>query len=107
MAHSKILAMAQQGMAIYVFPPLDNVAQNISSNALMHNKFMIFYGQNAVWTGSYNFTQAAQSMHQENALLIYGKEGVKIYHERFAIIKNRSSFVALKNNFRQKRKNQE
>ncbi len=94
---SKVLLLSQYGVPVYTFPPLKNDCQvdfpRVSEAALMHNKFIIFHGQQAVWTGSYNFTQAAQTMHQENAVMIWDYATVERYKQQFEIIKQRSTLI--------------
>lgn len=56
---------------------------------LMHNKFFVF-GDESVWTGSFNVTYEASKMHQENAVLIQNEMIAATYKSQFHTIKMRS-----------------
>lgn len=58
---------------------------------LMHNKFAVI--DDVVWTGSFNWTQSANSRNQENVVVIKDVQAVKKYEERFQIIKQKCSKV--------------
>lgn len=53
------------------------------TKSLMHDKFCVF-GSKKVWTGSFNFTYAANTGHQENAILIEDEEIAKKYLNQFS-----------------------
>ncbi len=72
--YSKIGMLFDVGIPVYFYNPdyIDDKRSN-----LMHNKFMVFGGNGKkrvrrVWTGSYNFTAAARTRNQENAVLMSG-----------------------------------
>ena len=54
--------------------------------ALMHDKFCVF-GEDRVWTGSFNFTMQATHTHQENALVVENKEIANSYLSEFERVK--------------------
>ena len=92
-----VLKMLRDGISVYVFPPLspEDTADDvrISRAALMHNKFMVFEQSNTVWTGSFNFTQAAQKMNQENVIVMRDTHQCNRYKEHFELIKRRSTML--------------
>lgn len=53
---------------------------------LMHNKFCVF-GDDVVWTGSFNFTYDATFAHRENVVIIEDKGVAARYRKEFAEIK--------------------
>jgi phosphatidylserine/phosphatidylglycerophosphate/cardiolipin synthase-like enzyme len=55
--------------------------------ALMHDKFCLF-GDRAIWTGSFNFTNRADAANQENAILIHDKEIAKKFKLQFQKIRD-------------------
>jgi phosphatidylserine/phosphatidylglycerophosphate/cardiolipin synthase-like enzyme len=69
---------------LFVFKP-KSVPKNKRA-ALMHDKFCIF-GEDKVWTGSFNFTHAASLANRENALLFTDKAIAKRYEEQFQRMK--------------------
>lgn len=115
MPYSKILSLFNNKIPIYVFPPVysedDDLKKiinideyqekrhiRVSSNALMHNKFFLFHGLHIVFTGSFNFTQAANSINQENALVIFSQKIFNKYLEYFERLKlSHCSFFSLNN----------
>lgn len=55
---------------------------------IMHHKFIIFgynnlYKKSLVWTGSYNCTHSASSLHEENVILIDNAEVINQYKQCF------------------------
>jgi phosphatidylserine/phosphatidylglycerophosphate/cardiolipin synthase-like enzyme len=55
--------------------------------SLMHYKFCVF-GDNRVWTGSFNFTQAASHSHRENVFAFESKEVATRYLDEFSQLKS-------------------
>lgn len=53
-----------------------------NSNAIMHDKFVVVDGQ-AVWTGSWNFTENDTYRYNNNAILIYSMELARNYTVTF------------------------
>lgn len=67
---------------------------------LMHNKFCIFKKNNfwskpLLWTGSYNLTDAANSKHRENAMLLDSIALVKSYKKEFKELKEEGKKIDL------------
>lgn len=58
-----------------------------SSGPLMHNKYCIFgyniHGRQFVWTGSFNFTYAAQRHNKENIIILEHRDIVERYKQNF------------------------
>jgi phosphatidylserine/phosphatidylglycerophosphate/cardiolipin synthase-like enzyme len=77
---------------------IEHIAPNPKAFSLpiMHHKFFLF-GQNSatglplVWTGSYNCTAAASTMHDENALLTDDAAAISEYRQCFASLLARLS----------------
>ncbi len=114
-AYSKILSLHKMNIPIYIFPPvyeeiddqkncikieflcrIKNIKKNKKralNTGLMHNKFFLFYSLGLVFTGSYNFTEAANSINQENALIISNESVFKKYNEYFDQLKVISSKI--------------
>lgn len=78
---------ASAGIPIHVWDP-DRFKRKISHRPLMHNKFCVF-GSDKVWTGSFNFTNEASKIHQENALVIQDIALASAYKGQFHTIKLR------------------
>ncbi len=103
---SKLLHLFKEGVPIYIFPPLSQnelkdggvvTKDRFGSQPLMHNKFMLFHGQNTLLTGSYNFTKSAQSQNQENVLIVRNNTSVfNQYCNQFKIICTRSTLFSTK-----------
>jgi len=89
--------MVEAGIPVYVWDP-DAARRKKAHRPLMHNKFCVF-GDDVVWTGSFNFTYEASKMHQENAVVIRDPELAGVFKNEFTNIKLKtcvpfSSFVA-------------
>lgn len=54
--------------------------------AKMHDKFCIL-GDSLTWTGSFNFTHAADTHHEENAVTVESREIAQKYQYHFAELK--------------------
>jgi phosphatidylserine/phosphatidylglycerophosphate/cardiolipin synthase-like enzyme len=86
------------GIPVHVWDP-DRLKRKIAHRPLMHNKFCVF--SDKVWTGSFNFTYEASTIHQENALILHDAVLVSAYKGQFYTIKLRSctplaSYTALR-----------
>ncbi len=60
--------------------------EKVRRRALMQDKFCIF-GDQTVWTGSFNFTHDAANRHQENVVTIESKTIAGKYKEQFEKMK--------------------
>lgn len=88
---SKIPYLANNKIPVWVFQT------DLKTNALMHNKFVIFkniLGRPIVWTGSYNFTNRANDSNQENVIILEDKSIVESFCEQFTKIKKRSVLIS-------------
>lgn len=88
---SKIPYLANNKIPVWVFQT------DIKTNALMHNKFVIFkniLGRSIVWTGSYNFTNRANDSNQENVIILDDKNIVESFCNQFTKIKKRSVLIS-------------
>jgi phosphatidylserine/phosphatidylglycerophosphate/cardiolipin synthase-like enzyme len=89
---SKVHRLKEAGIKVFEYDPAH--ITDMRSN-IMHNKFMIFgsHGdvntndQSYVFTGSFNWTNAATQRNQENALIIYDPTIVERYRTQFALMK--------------------
>jgi phosphatidylserine/phosphatidylglycerophosphate/cardiolipin synthase-like enzyme len=104
-ATSPLYKLAEASIPVNVWDP-DRPKRMKAHRPLMHNKFFVF-GDQTVWTGSYNVTYEASKMHQENALLIQNETVAAVYKSQFSTIKMRScitlsSFIAAHPNKRPK-----
>jgi phosphatidylserine/phosphatidylglycerophosphate/cardiolipin synthase-like enzyme len=86
------------GIPVHVWDP-DRFKRKSPYRPLMHNKFCVF-GSDKVWTGSFNFTDEASKIHQENALVIQDIALASAYKGQFQTIKLRciplSAYMAIK-----------
>jgi len=95
--YNKVLTLLTHHIDVAVFPPCqryqddESVSSEVSSQALMHNKYMIFQGLANVWTGSYNFTKAARTMHQENIVILLSYMHTWQYIEAYQRLYSRST----------------
>ena len=104
-ATSPLYKLADASISVNVWDP-DRPKRLKAHRPLMHNKFFVF-GDNTVWTGSFNVTYEASKMHQENALVIQNEAIAGAYKGQFYTIKMRSciplaSFIAANPNKRPK-----
>ncbi len=86
--NSPVKKMVEAGIPVYIWDP-DAGNRKKAHRPLMHNKFCVF-GDDVVWTGSFNFTYEASRMHQENALVIRDPLLASAYKNQFANIQLRS-----------------
>lgn len=87
---SKINILCEHGCAVHIYNPSYDKKGRTS---LMHHKFALFtnnLGKSMVWTGSYNFTKAASSTNQENALVLDDQKIFDIFSKQFQRLKKRS-----------------
>lgn len=75
------------------FKQLRNGKKIKKKQPLMHDKFCVF-GEDRVWTGSFNFTLDATAVHQENALIVENRSIASSYLAEFERVK-RSGCVPL------------
>jgi phosphatidylserine/phosphatidylglycerophosphate/cardiolipin synthase-like enzyme len=104
---SPLYKLTDASIPVSVWDP-DRAKRMKARRPLMHNKFCVF-GNQAVWTGSFNFTYEASRIHQENALLIQDEALAFAYKNQFYTIKMRNciplaSFIAAHPNKRLKNK---
>lgn len=88
----KIEFLKKEGIQIFSFCPISNKNNKISSKNLvnnvpiMHNKFAII--DNKIWTGSFNWTRAANDKNFENAVIISEElSALDRFLKQFEIIK--------------------
>ena len=84
-SRSIICQLVNKGVLVRVF--------NLWQKGLMHNKYAII--DDDFWTGSFNFTNGAQEVNQENAVIIKGsKKVIKKAEENFYFLWEHSSPLA-------------
>lgn len=89
-ARTPLLQLVKNQVPIFVWDPPPTIGKSgKAKKALMHDKFCIF-GEERVWTGSFNFTYAAERWNAENALLIESSSVARKYLEQFHEIKIRN-----------------
>ena len=86
---SPLSKMADAGIAVYVWDGQRLINQKKES-AIMHHKFCIF-GQETLWTGSFNFTYRASRIHHENALVLKNPEMVSEFRKQFEVLLDEGS----------------
>lgn len=87
-ASSPLRKLAEAFIPVAVWDP-DRHKKSKTHRPLMHNKFCIF-GNHTVWTGSFNFTYEASTIHQENVVVIQDESIAHAYQNQFETIKIRS-----------------
>jgi phosphatidylserine/phosphatidylglycerophosphate/cardiolipin synthase-like enzyme len=91
---SPLKKIANSGIPIYVWDPsaqstfFKGKKDKKFHRSLMHDKFCVF-GDNLVWTGSFNFTYDAAHSHQENVIIIEDLTLAQCYIEEFNLMKAR------------------
>lgn len=83
---NKVSVLCEKGCRLFVYNP----PQVKNGNSLMHHKFALFYGPQTVWTGSFNFTNAASKRNQENAVVINDADTFNKFSYQFKRLKDRS-----------------
>ncbi len=89
--YGKAELLTQNNIAVFVFNPHPNkkgfeVSANdkwFSNTPIMHNKFVII-DNTLVWTGSFNWTVAANTRNSENVLYTNDRQACKSYSDYFA-----------------------
>lgn len=85
----KINQLCDRGCSVYIYNP----SYCNQASSIMHHKFALFTnsaGKSLVWTGSYNFTKAASSYNQENALILEDQKTFELFSNQFRRLKERS-----------------
>ncbi len=86
---NKVSMLCDSGCKLFIYnPPSTN-----RGSSLMHHKFALFSsnnGRSLLWTGSYNFTRAASTSNQENAILVDNKKMFDQFAYQFKRLKARS-----------------
>jgi phosphatidylserine/phosphatidylglycerophosphate/cardiolipin synthase-like enzyme len=85
---SKARFLHDAGIPIFVYQPATD--KNGVQNGLMHNKFVLFHSQQALWIGSFNFSLSAQRYNRESVLYAYNSPLFEQFHTEFQEIKKLS-----------------
>ena len=96
---SPLMQMSQQGIPIYVWDS-DPERKKKAHRPLMHNKFCVF-GNELVWTGSFNWTYEASRNHEENVVVFRDPVLAGAFKNQFSNIQFKScipltSYIAYK-----------
>lgn len=87
---SKINQLCNSDCTVYIYNP----TASTKGSSLMHHKFALFAkNENQcswIWTGSYNFTKAANSFNQENVVVFSDNHAFAKFLDQFNRLKNRS-----------------
>ncbi len=86
---SKVAQLSKNECTVYIYNPTTS-AKGVS---LMHNKFALFaHNGNGphTWTGSYNFTRAANNSNRENVVIFSDKQSFDKYFDQFKKLKSQS-----------------
>lgn len=76
------------GVSVHVWDP-DRGHRKKAHRSLMHNKFCVF-GDDTVWTGSFNWTYEASKMHEENVVVFTDPYVAQAYRNQFQTIQMKS-----------------
>ncbi len=83
---NKLTHLCENGCAVYIY-------DSSNPSHLMHHKFALFNDsctKQTVWTGSYNFTKAAKTGNQENAIVLVDAQSYKKFEDQFERLKKQS-----------------
>lgn len=84
---SKIEQLSKGGCLVYIYNPTVATKKGVS---LMHHKFALFMDTSRVWTGSYNFTKAANNCNRENVITFIDKQACNKFLDQFKKLKSQS-----------------
>lgn len=94
--HSKIPLLMKNNIRVFSFPPKKDPTLD-RWQAIMHNKFALFgrsiTGKRMLLTGSFNWSISANSINQENVMVLDDQEVCLSYLKQFEIIKQRSRLL--------------
>jgi len=87
-ARSPVKKMGSSSLPVFVWNPDISKEQGEKQARvpLMHDKFCVF-GNNRVWTGSFNFTFQASNYNRENVLILENAQVAQRYLEEFEKVK--------------------
>jgi len=74
-------SIAEAGIPVYVWDP-DRARRKKAHRPLMHHKYCVF-GDDVVWTGSFNWTYEASKMHEENVVIFKDPQLAQAYKNQF------------------------
>lgn len=83
---SAIHSLLKGGVPLFVWDHELCAQVRQKSHPLMHDKFCVF-GDQLIWTGSFNFTYDATNIHQENVVTLESREIANKYLDQFAQMK--------------------
>ncbi len=80
--YNKIRLLTDNNIEVFIYP-----SQTRGGIGIMHNKFAVI--DDKVWTGSFNWTRAANYKNQENIAVLDDSVVVQKYLRKFEILKER------------------
>lgn len=88
---SSIHKLVEAKIPVYVWDK-ELCVSNRKGRRIMHDKFVLF-GKNALWTGSFDFTNDSNLRFHENAILVESKEIAEKYREQFSFMRSYESRI--------------
>lgn len=89
--YGKAPMLAQEGIEVFLYSPqLEKTKEPrdfFNNDPIMHNKFLVVDSR-VVWTGSFNWTVAANRKNQENAVIIDERDVCDKYSKQFNVLTN-------------------
>lgn len=86
---SKANQLCKSGCAVYIYNPTTSTKRA----SLMHHKFALFAHNDhgpRIWTGSYNFTKAANNNNKENVIVFSDMQAFDKFRDQFNRLKKQS-----------------
>ena len=85
---TKIHLLSKSGISVNIYQTPED--KNGVRNGLMHNKFSLFFSQEVLWIGSFNFSLSAQKYNRESVLYAYRSPLFADFRKEFQEIKKNS-----------------
>ncbi len=86
---SRVSQLCENGCSVFIYNP----TSSSKGSSLMHHKFILFANNergSRIWTGSFNFTKAANAINQENVVIFSDAQAFNKFLEQFKRLKDRS-----------------
>lgn len=90
--YGKVNFLKDAGIDVFIYK--NNLMSGKYYGAIMHNKFAII--DDLIWTGSFNWTQKANTKNYENIVIIDDKYVCQTYLKEFRILKKKCNNITLK-----------
>ena len=86
--YTKLGLLEEHNIPLYIYSDVRENSRR-KYDSIMHNKFIIIDNKK-LWTGSFNWTNSADTSNQENIIITDDSEVIERYKEQFEILKLRS-----------------